>query len=287
MNADPRRIKELFVAALDLPTPEDRQALIERECGANAELRQRLEALLQAHDRPAPVLNQPLTMAAAEDSAACGSEAAPVDPGRTPEHAGEKPGTIVADRYKLLEQLGEGGIGTVWVAEQVQPVRRKVAVKLIKAGMDSRTVLARFDAERQALALMDHPNIAKVLDGGTTEAGRPFFVMEYVKGIPFTRYCDDARLSVAQRLALFVPVRSPHPIPGQVYRIKTTAWEEPRTAVGTKLGGNRVTGRKLWRGPACRMLGVLYTAVREVAKCFVMTTGSDLLHNRQSVRQDA
>ena len=97
-------------------------------------------------------------------------------------------------------------MGTVWVAEQFQPVRRKVALKLIKAGMDSKTVLSRFEAERQALALMDHPNIAKVLDGGTTENGRPFFVMEYVKGIPFTKYCDDAHLSIAERLALFVPV---------------------------------------------------------------------------------
>ena len=97
-------------------------------------------------------------------------------------------------------------MGTVWVAEQTQPVRRKVALKLIKAGMDSKTVLSRFEAERQALALMDHPNIAKVLDGGTTENGRPFFVMEYVKGIPFTTYCDDAHLSIAERLALFVPV---------------------------------------------------------------------------------
>ena len=99
-----------------------------------------------------------------------------------------------------------GGMGTVWKAEQTQPVRRMVALKLIKAGMDSRTVLSRFEAERQALALMDHPNIAKVLDGGTTESGRPFFVMEYVKGVPFTRYCDDARLTIAERLALFVPV---------------------------------------------------------------------------------
>jgi len=119
---------------------------------------------------------------------------------------GEAVGTLIAGRYKLLESIGEGGMGTVWVAEQIQPVRRKVALKLIKAGMDTKSVLARFEAERQALAVMDHPNIAKVLDGGTTENGRPFFVMEYVKGIPLTKYCDDARLSVAERLALFVPV---------------------------------------------------------------------------------
>src|SRR5437764_5331936 len=117
----------------------------------------------------------------------------------------ERPG-IKIGRYKLLEQLGEGGMGTVWVAEQTEPVRRKVALKLIKPGMDSKQVLARFEAERQALALMDHPNIAKVLDGGLTEAGRPFFVMEYVKGVPITDYCDAARLSVPERLQLFTQV---------------------------------------------------------------------------------
>ena len=118
----------------------------------------------------------------------------------------EQPGTVIAGRYKLLEAIGEGGMGTVWVAEQTQPVRRKVALKLIKAGMDSKSVLARFEAERQALAVMDHPNIAKVLDGGLTEAGRPFFVMEYVKGVPITAYCDATRLSVPERLNLFVQV---------------------------------------------------------------------------------
>jgi hypothetical protein len=113
---------------------------------------------------------------------------------------------LLAGRYKLREKIGEGGMGEVWVAEQTQPVQRKVAVKLIKPGMDSQAVLSRFEAERQALALMDHPNIAKVLDGGTTEQGRPFFVMDYVKGVPITQYCDEARLTVAQRLALLIPV---------------------------------------------------------------------------------
>jgi len=115
----------------------------------------------------------------------------------------EQPGTIVAGRYKLLEAIGEGGMGTVWVAEQTQPVRRKVALKLIKAGMDSKSVLARFEAERQALAVMDHPNIAKVLDGGLTETGRPFFVMEHVKGVPITEYCEATRMNVPERLQLF------------------------------------------------------------------------------------
>src|SRR5262249_62311709 len=101
---------------------------------------------------------------------------------------------------------GEGGMGTVWLAEQQKPVRRKVALKVIKSGMDSRHVLARFEAERQALALMDHPNIARVLDGGATADGRPFFAMELVKGVPLTRYCDEMRLNPKERLELFVPV---------------------------------------------------------------------------------
>ena len=115
-------------------------------------------------------------------------------------------GQVIAGRYTLLEVLGEGGMGTVYRAEQTQPVKRQVALKLIKIGMDSRAVLARFDAERQALALMDHPNIARVYDGGTTEAGQPFFVMELVQGVPITEYCDQQRLPVRARLELFVAV---------------------------------------------------------------------------------
>jgi tetratricopeptide (TPR) repeat protein len=189
MPADPRRVKDLFVAALELPDPEARLAFLNRECGNDADLRRRLEVLLGAHDRPDSALEQPL--------AATGDEPNPA----------ESVGTIVASRYKLLEPIGEGGMGTVWMAEQTEPVKRLVAVKLIKPGMDSRTVLARFEAERQALALMDHPNIAKVLDGGN-ERGRPFFVMELVKGIPLTDYCDERRLTVSQRLDLFVHVCS-------------------------------------------------------------------------------
>src|SRR5262249_48869440 len=117
----------------------------------------------------------------------------------------EGPGSVIGP-YKLLEQIGEGGMGTVYMAEQEQPVRRKVAVKIIKAGMDSAQVIARFEAERQALALMDHPNIAKVLEAGTTGSGRPFFVMELVRGIPITRFCDEHQLTLRERLELFVPV---------------------------------------------------------------------------------
>ena len=108
--------------------------------------------------------------------------------------------------YKLLERIGEGGMGEVWMAEQRQPMQRKVALKIIKAGMDTRQVIARFEAERQALALMDHPNIAKVLDAGATDCGRPYFVMELVKGTPITTYCDEHRLTLRERLELFLPV---------------------------------------------------------------------------------
>src|SRR6202043_562087 len=117
----------------------------------------------------------------------------------------EGPGTVIGP-YKLLQQIGEGGMGIVYMAEQTQPVQRKVALKIIKAGMDSRQVVARFDAERQALAMMDHVNIARVLDAGATEAGRPYFVMELVHGVPITKYCDDNRLTPRERLELFVPV---------------------------------------------------------------------------------
>src|SRR5262249_29653638 len=117
----------------------------------------------------------------------------------------EHPGTVIGP-YKLIEPLGEGGMGVVWMAQQTQPVRRLVALKLVKPGMDSRQVLARFAAERQALALMDHPNIARVLDANTTRAGRPYFVMELVKGVPITRYCDEQRLTPRERLELFLPV---------------------------------------------------------------------------------
>jgi serine/threonine protein kinase len=190
--------ESLFAAALEKPTASERQAFLESACAGDSRLRQRVELLLAAHDKTRGIL----------DASAGPAGWTEVADGLTPDggpQASELVGTTIADRYRLLEEIGAGGMGTVWKAEQKQPVRRTVALKLIRPGMDSRTVLSRFEVERQALAVMDHPNIARVLDGGTTENGRPFFVMEYVKGVPLTRYCNDARLSIAQRLALFVP----------------------------------------------------------------------------------
>src|SRR5262249_5696218 len=129
------------------------------------------------------------------------------DPAPTPDRPAEeeRAGTVVGP-YKLLQALGEGGMGAVWMAEQQHPVQPRGALKIIKPGLDGRQVLARFEAERQALALMDHPNIAKVLDAGATPSGRPYFVMELVKGVPITAYCDHHRLVPRERLALFVSV---------------------------------------------------------------------------------
>ncbi len=199
MAVDASRVKSLFLAASDLVDPAKRAAYLERECGGDAELRQRVEALLRANDAaPLP---------AVEDQNRT-SAFTPNDANQIEDYGDPSAcvGTLLAGKYNLIEEIGEGGMGSVFMAQQIEPVKRVVAVKVIKAGMDSRAVLARFEAERQALAMMDHPNIAKVLDGGTTEGGRPFFVMELVKGTPITRYCDDHKLTPRQRLELFVPV---------------------------------------------------------------------------------
>jgi eukaryotic-like serine/threonine-protein kinase len=190
MPIDPQRVRDVFLSAAELPDPE-RASYLDRACGPDAELRAAVERLLAAHAAPAGLLESP----AANSLSLTGPHTPQPDTG-----------TILAGRYKLLEQIGEGGMGSVWVAQQTEPVKRTVAVKLIKPGMDSKTVLARFDAERQALALMDHPNIAKVLDAGAVTDGRPFFVMELVKGVPITKYCDARRLTPRERLELFVPV---------------------------------------------------------------------------------
>jgi eukaryotic-like serine/threonine-protein kinase len=190
---NPSREEALFVLALEKP-PEKRGVFLDVMCDGDSALRQRLEALLAAHKQPATELALPAAEAAATVQATAVSE--PPD-----EAVGQTLG-----RYKLLERVGEGGFGSVWAAEQREPVRRRVALKIIKLGMDTKQVVARFGAERQALALMDHPNIAKVLDAGTTDTGRPFFVMELVKGIPITQYCDHEKLGTKERLDLFIKV---------------------------------------------------------------------------------
>jgi len=176
--------EQLFEAALDLD-PADRAAFLDRECSANAELRQEVEALLAADADAGSFLEHPTE--ALRDTRGAASE-------------------VIIGFYHLLKRIGEGGMGEVWLAEQTQPVRRRVAVKLIKAGMDTREVVGRFESERQALALMDHPAIAKVFDAGSTPEGRPYFVMEYVAGMPITAYCDKHKLTVRQRMELFILV---------------------------------------------------------------------------------
>jgi eukaryotic-like serine/threonine-protein kinase len=188
---DPIRAKSVFVAAVE-KSPAERTAFLDEAVGEDTALRQRVEALIQAHDDPDSFLDK------------VGVQLPTV--GHTPlAPLAERVGTLIGP-YKLLQQIGEGGMGVVWMAEQTQPVQRKVALKVIKPGMDSRQVIARFEAERQALAMMDHVNIARVLDAGTTESGLPYFVMELVHGVPITQYCDDNHLTPRERLELFVPV---------------------------------------------------------------------------------
>jgi eukaryotic-like serine/threonine-protein kinase len=215
-------VKAIFISALDHEPGADRAAYLVAACGDDADLRRRVEVLLAAHERADEVLGR------ADEPPA---ESVTTDPntsppntdaagGELPEHAFSLPSAsitteqpeptvpevFIAGRYILQQKIGEGGMGEVWVAKQTEPVRRKVALKLIKSGMDSRAVLARFEQERQALAMMDHPNISHVLDGGLTPGGQPFFVMELVNGLPLTKFCDEARLTPRERLELFAPV---------------------------------------------------------------------------------
>jgi eukaryotic-like serine/threonine-protein kinase len=176
----------IFLNAREIDNPTERLAYLEQACGSDAELRARVTAMLQEAD-------------AADKYFGSGEIESPQ---RT-----EIPETTI-DRYQLLKKIGEGGMGILYLAEQREPVVRKVALKIIKEGMDTRQVVARFEAERQALAMMDHPNICKVLDGGVTETKRPYFVMDLVQGLPITQFCDEAKLSTGGRLELFLEVCS-------------------------------------------------------------------------------
>jgi tetratricopeptide (TPR) repeat protein len=181
--------EEIFHQALARSCSEERAAYLEQACAGDPAMRASVEALLRANIGASGFMDQPVSALVATVD----------DPAR------ERPGTVIGP-YKLLEQIGEGAFGVVFMAEQTQPLRRKVALKVLKPGMDTRQVIARFEAERQALALMDHPNIARVFDGGETASGRPYFVMELVCGIPITDFCDQNQLSVRERLELFVLV---------------------------------------------------------------------------------
>ncbi len=190
MTAPANEIKSVFGHAIEIEDAAARDAYLDQACGGNPQFRAEVESLLQAHQMAASFLKKPAVQPAVTllDKSDLHAEGA------------------IIGHYKLLERLGEGGMGIVFMADQLEPVRRRVALKIIKPGMDSRQVIARFEAERQALALMDHPHIAKVLDAGATSAGHPYFVMELVRGIPITEYCDQNNLSVRERLELFVPV---------------------------------------------------------------------------------
>src|SRR5262249_40267017 len=196
---------DLFAAAIAVADPVQRAALLDRDCAGKPELRARLDALLAAHVRSNPLLDQP-PQPVTSDSPGDAVETT----GWTP---GETAGTVIADKYKLLQQIGEGGMGPVWMADQSEPVKRRVALKLMRVERaQSKTVLSRFEAERQAIALMDHPHIARLLDAGATDAGQPFFVMELVKGVPLTDFCDAHKLGIPQRLHLFMQICAPrHP----------------------------------------------------------------------------
>ena len=187
-----RVVMDIFAGALRRSDAAERASYLAQACGDDAQLREQVEDLLQAHQRVVDALDG----------------TAPAQLGKTisvlPQIT-ERPGDQVG-RYELREKIGEGGCGVVYSADQEQPVRRRVALKIIKLGMDTRAVVGRFEAERQALALMDHPNIAKVFDAGSTETGRPYFVMELVRGIKCTDYCDQNKLATRERLELFIQV---------------------------------------------------------------------------------
>jgi WD40 repeat protein/serine/threonine protein kinase len=190
--------RSIFLRALEISSTPERIAFLDQTCGTDPALRAAVESLLKAHDRPQPLLDVPDALRPTSDGPVGNDPVGDASPG-------VGPGRVIGP-YKLLQQIGEGGMGTVFMAEQTAPVQRKVALKIIKPGMNSRQVIARFEAERQALALMDHPNIARVLDAGETADRRPYFVMELVRGVPMTRYCDEHRLSPRMRLELFVSV---------------------------------------------------------------------------------
>ena len=221
--------ESIFDFARRISTDELRDEYLNQVCGENQQLRNRIDKLIVAHEQDSRLWDLGLS-----------------ETGSTVDMPDDEAEGMVVGRYRIREKIGEGGMGVVYVADQTQPIQRRVALKLVKPGMDSRDVLARFEAERQALALMDHPNIASVFDAGTNDSGRPYFVMELVHGLPITEYCDLHRLSSRERLELFIDVcnavQHAHQ-KGIIHRdLETVQCDDYRT----RRSSNR-EGHRLWR----------------------------------------
>ena len=215
--------REIFFEALEMATPEARAAYLQGACGRDVTLRRKVDELLKEH-----FSNDSLLAGPALEGERPGIVESPVE---------EAPAQMIG-RYKLLEKIGEGGFGEVWMAEQREPVKRRVALKIIKLGMDSRQIVARFEAERQALAMMDHPNIAKIFDAGATDTGRPYFVMELVRGIKITEYCDQNQLPTQRTAEAVHPGLPGHPAraPEGHHPPRHQALEHPRDAARRRAG---------------------------------------------------
>ena len=232
MSTPESREKEVFYAALDVTDPAQRREFLDEACAGDAELRAAVTELLKAQGDAeqffAESASSLMPLIGELESAAALVEGTAFE---------EAPGTMLG-RYKVIEKIGEGGFGVVYLAEQEEPVRRRVALKVIKLGMDTRNVIARFEAERQALALMEHPNIARVFDAGSTETGRPYFVMELVKGVKITEYCDRNQIGMERRLGAVHPGLSGDPAraPKGSHSSGYQAFKYPGDAAGGRAG---------------------------------------------------
>ena len=202
MKPEPAAEKSIFFDALDIESPSDRVAFVVSACQGNPKLLASVSALLREHEREDNPVDKPIAATGRMHFSSMDETGTLASQAGHPYHA---PGTMIGP-YKLMEQIGEGGFGVVYVADQQESIRRRVALKIIKPGMESREVLTRFEAERQAIALMDHPNIARVFDAGVTDTAQPYFVMELVRGVPLTAFCDSKKLDMLERLKLFVTI---------------------------------------------------------------------------------
>jgi serine/threonine protein kinase/formylglycine-generating enzyme required for sulfatase activity len=269
MQSEKQAIEWILSAAVEMKSEAERRKFVEDACAGDVQLKERLDELIENHFHAGTFLDAPPALLQVHEGI----------PGTVNILKSEAPGTVIG-RYMLLEQIGEGGFGVVFMAEQQVPIRRQVAVKVLKPGMDTQQVIARFEAERQALALMDHPNIAKVLDAGQTSSGRPYFVMDLVKGLPITEFCDESQFTARERLDLFVhvcqAVQHAHQ-KGIIHRdIKPTnvlvAIQDAVPVVkvidfgiAKALGGQRLTDKTLFTGLAQMIGSPLYMSPEQAA----------------------